>query len=99
MYHQDTELVLAMMMHELKQLVNEELSEEVWIDKINRLNRYTSMLITSISVMSHGMKCDDYNVFRKTLDRKSTRLNSSHVRTSYAVFCLKKKKTTYTTVC
>src|SRR5439155_25356232 len=27
-------------------------------------------------------------------DRKSTRLNSSHVATSYAVFCLKKKKTT-----
>src|SRR3989442_3009855 len=27
-------------------------------------------------------------------DRKSTRLNSSHVRISYAVFCLKKKKTT-----
>src|SRR5690554_7294608 len=26
------------------------------------------------------------------LDRKSTRLNSSHVRISYAVFCLKKKK-------
>src|SRR5690625_5493195 len=25
-------------------------------------------------------------------DRKSTRLNSSHVATSYAVFCLKKKK-------
>src|SRR5436305_7812286 len=28
-----------------------------------------------------------------TIDRKSTRLNSSHVRISYAVFCLKKKKT------
>src|SRR5690349_24169409 len=27
------------------------------------------------------------------LDRKSTRLNSSHVEISYAVFCLKKKKT------
>src|SRR5947209_13244613 len=27
------------------------------------------------------------------LDRKSTRLNSSHVNISYAVFCLKKKKT------
>src|SRR3989442_5251641 len=27
-------------------------------------------------------------------DRKSTRLNSSRVRISYAVFCLKKKKTT-----
>src|SRR5690606_41322526 len=27
-----------------------------------------------------------------TQDRKSTRLNSSHVKISYAVFCLKKKK-------
>src|SRR5699024_12750564 len=27
-----------------------------------------------------------------TIDRKSTRLNSSHVSISYAVFCLKKKK-------
>src|SRR5690554_664447 len=30
----------------------------------------------------------------KVLDRKSTRLNSSHVRISYAVFCLKKKMKT-----
>src|SRR5438874_4081855 len=30
---------------------------------------------------------------RHSLDRKSTRLNSSHVEISYAVFCLKKKKT------
>src|SRR5438874_5644174 len=28
-------------------------------------------------------------------DRKSTRLNSSHVEISYAVFCLKKKKKNY----
>src|SRR2546430_11194397 len=28
-------------------------------------------------------------------DRKSTRLNSSHSQISYAVFCLKKKKTLY----
>src|SRR5207302_8132880 len=27
-----------------------------------------------------------------SIDRKSTRLNSSHVKISYAVFCLKKKK-------
>src|SRR3989442_10841559 len=32
-------------------------------------------------------------------DRKSTRLNSSHVRISYAVFCLKKKKNTSGTQC
>src|SRR5690625_6402356 len=29
---------------------------------------------------------------RRSVDRKSTRLNSSHVAISYAVFCLKKKK-------
>jgi len=29
---------------------------------------------------------------REALDRKSTRLNSSHGYISYAVFCLKKKK-------
>src|SRR3712207_6962684 len=34
------------------------------------------------------------------LDRKSTRLNSSHANISYAVFCLKKKKiTTDNTIC
>src|SRR3712207_7787670 len=31
---------------------------------------------------------------KKKRDRKSTRLNSSHANISYAVFCLKKKKTT-----
>src|SRR2546426_7860111 len=33
---------------------------------------------------------------RATQDRKSTRLNSSHLVISYAVFCLKKKKKTDT---
>src|SRR5207249_7383592 len=33
------------------------------------------------------------------LDRKSTRLNSSHVSISYAVFCLKKKTQNFTAVC
>src|SRR3712207_7426712 len=31
-------------------------------------------------------------------DRKSTRLNSSHANISYAVFCLKKKKSTHSSV-
>src|SRR5204863_9014823 len=43
------------------------------------------------SLGQHSME-----IFCKTspiaLDRKSTRLNSSHVEISYAVFCLKKKK-------
>src|SRR2546426_3494120 len=33
-----------------------------------------------------------YRVISLTVDRKSTRLNSSHLVISYAVFCLKKKK-------
>src|SRR5205807_3479236 len=36
-----------------------------------------------------GAGCHD----RNKIDRKSTRLNSSHLVISYAVFCLKKKKT------
>src|SRR5699024_11695180 len=33
-----------------------------------------------------------YRSYKYPLDRKSTRLNSSHVSISYAVFCLKKKR-------
>src|SRR5690349_24191156 len=36
--------------------------------------------------------CSCETPFRHAIDRKSTRLNSSHVEISYAVFCLKKKK-------
>src|SRR2546429_2404975 len=35
---------------------------------------------------------DDADLPKRHLDRKSTRLNSSHGYISYAVFCLKKKK-------
>src|SRR2546430_5741961 len=37
--------------------------------------------------------------YQNRLDRKSTRLNSSHSQISYAVFCLKKKKNTNTVHC
>src|SRR3712207_7755246 len=37
---------------------------------------------------------DDAAVHIGDVDRKSTRLNSSHANISYAVFCLKKKKNT-----
>src|SRR3712207_7283319 len=40
----------------------------------------------------HLLSKAERTVFRR-LDRKSTRLNSSHANISYAVFCLKKKKT------
>jgi len=66
-YHQITELVLNLMIHELKQLMDTKLDEEMLIDKMQRLTRYTDMLITSFSVMKDGMSYDDYNVFRLTL--------------------------------
>src|SRR5262245_63127239 len=36
-------------------------------------------------------RCDPGSTANELLDRKSTRLNSSHLGISYAVFCLKKK--------
>src|SRR5436309_7666549 len=52
----------------------------------------------SFSAFSPGI-CAEYLVrpaqipgLKAEKDRKSTRLNSSHVKISYAVFCLKKKK-------
>src|SRR5258708_27465050 len=39
----------------------------------------------------HAEPCDDRGSQPTALDRKSTRLNSSHQIISYAVFCLKKK--------
>ena len=65
MYHQVTELVLKMMIHELQQLSEaENTSEEVWINKLTRLNRYTQLLTTSFDIMKDGMNYDDYNTFR-----------------------------------
>src|SRR5690349_11348680 len=45
-----------------------------------------------ISILVYcGSRCDSSNTTHTARDRKSTRLNSSHVEISYAVFCLKKK--------
>src|SRR2546430_14212946 len=62
-----------------------------------------------ISTRGHGLErgkqpcarhrdlADDHaEIGHRILDRKSTRLNSSHSQISYAVFCLKKKKQTTT---
>mgnify|MGYP000429759807 CR=1 FL=1 len=43
---------------------------------------------------AYGMFLVFFEDGKRNLDRKSTRLNSSHVKISYAVFCLKKKKKT-----
>src|SRR5256885_3478943 len=45
---------------------------------------------STVEELRHG--ADQAVTAARSLDRKSTRLNSSHLVISYAVFCLKKKK-------
>src|SRR5207249_8073524 len=47
--------------------------------------------VTMRGLSRWGGKGGSYRTIQRFLDRKSTRLNSSHVSISYAVFCLKKK--------
>src|SRR5699024_12867635 len=55
---------------------------------------YNCISTSKTSVMSFcKISINNIKKYRK-IDRKSTRLNSSHVSISYAVFCLKKKKKT-----
>src|SRR5256885_5673895 len=52
-----------------------------------------TLVINNAGIAQPGgfMAPDSEEVARRILDRKSTRLNSSHLVISYAVFCLKKK--------
>src|SRR5256885_5104141 len=57
-----------------------------------RLNQHC---VESLLARSLGEFCEERDIAAKHSlqgDRKSTRLNSSHLVISYAVFCLKKKK-------
>src|SRR5690606_40705922 len=49
-------------------------------------------LRTTLRSLAGGQPGAESSVGKLIGDRKSTRLNSSHVKISYAVFCLKKKK-------
>jgi tryptophan 2,3-dioxygenase len=66
-YHQITELVLNLIIHELEQLINEPLKTSLIIDKLGRMDRYADLLISSFSIMNKGMSYDDYNEFRLSL--------------------------------
>lgn len=67
-YHQVTELLQELVLHELRQITGPgEVTEEKLAGKVKRMNRYTRMLITSFDVMRDGMDYDDYNTFRKAL--------------------------------
>src|SRR5688572_17322516 len=48
-------------------------------------------------IPNNEVLADAKKIFVEAVDRKSTRLNSSHSQISYAVFCLKKKRSATTT--
>src|SRR3712207_8227620 len=52
------------------------------------IDRMCAGAMTAVTTVAGGIAMGAYDV-----DRKSTRLNSSHANISYAVFCLKKKTT------
>src|SRR5690625_6461263 len=52
----------------------------------------TWLIVADYQVITDRDVVGDIKGSVRELDRKSTRLNSSHVAISYAVFCLKKKK-------
>src|SRR5688572_31295858 len=56
------------------------------------VGRHRLAVIVNVKAMAQFLHIDFL-----ALDRKSTRLNSSHSQISYAVFCLKKKKITIRT--
>src|SRR5690606_41801734 len=59
---------------------------------LDTLNRCTIPVITTLHTVLENPTHDERRVMSEIVqDRKSTRLNSSHVKSSYAVFCLKKK--------
>src|SRR5699024_1360248 len=66
------------------------------ITKLDRLGRTTKQLIELAQYLEENeidLEIIDMNINTKdAIDRKSTRLNSSHVSISYAVFCFKKKE-------
>src|SRR3989442_5973252 len=62
--------------------------EQLGVSK--RLGRLVLITIHSYTKEQGGASRNEWRA--EGGDRKSTRLNSSHVRISYAVFCLKKKK-------
>src|SRR3712207_7676151 len=60
----------------------------------NSLQKKSAELVSQAKNISQFLDRDTRPDFASTvvIDRKSTRLNSSHANISYAVFCLKKKK-------
>src|SRR2546427_9247382 len=68
------------------------LEQKIWTLLDNAKAAYVSLAESDLRALGAGLDLPDGGRSITALDRKSTRLNSSHSQISYAVFCLKKKK-------
>ncbi|WP_025742457.1 tryptophan 2,3-dioxygenase family protein [Aquimarina pacifica] len=67
-YHQITELYFKLIIHELKQVIDDKLQNAAFFTaKINRVNRYFRVLITSFDVMIKGMDKEQFLKYRMSL--------------------------------
>src|SRR3712207_8267912 len=64
------------------------------VEVVQRAGGVCPEQLVALAVEANGVLLYRIGSWRLRRDRKSTRLNSSHANISYAVFCLKKKKTT-----
>src|SRR3712207_8849678 len=64
------------------------LDHDVWSERDKVLETWRNAVLQDIE--DGGSDPDALCAYGRVLDRKSTRLNSSHANISYAVFCLKK---------
>ena len=68
MYHQISELLFKMILSEIGQVAkSDDISINVFTDKIMRVSRYFDVLTSSFSIMKDGMDVEQYNKFRTTL--------------------------------
>src|SRR5690606_24215438 len=85
-----------------RQIERERLMDQELRERLDRENRFRTLAgqafgaqspVERQQAISQAAAVDPQGAMQ---DRKSTRLNSSHVKISYAVFCLKKKTQTTT---
>jgi len=68
MYHQITELYFKLILHEQKQIVDDQSQNvTVYIEKLNRINNYYKALISSFSIMINGMEREQFLRYRMAL--------------------------------
>src|SRR5690606_10707502 len=95
----DTEKLNWLNAEWLRALTPEQLKNKIldWASNSDKLTAIAAAIQPRIELLSDAVNWGGFYfqnlpaITAESLDRKSTRLNSSHVKISYAVFCLKKK--------